>query len=112
MSEAAQALDAIRVAELGAARRLEEARTEAADELASARREAAKTISDGKRRGRDEAQRRFDAAVTAAEEEARLVLAGCEAREEELRVAVAPQREAAVTAMVDLLLAPPLEEGK
>lgn len=112
MSEAARALDAIRVAELEAARCLEEARTEAAEAIVSARRQAAQAVSDGKRRGRDEAQRRFQAVIAAAEDQARSILAGCEAREEDLQRAAAPHREAAVAAMVDLLLAPPLEEGK
>ena len=112
MSDAARVLDAIRVEELEAARRLEQARTEAEDALASARREAVKAVAEGKRRGRDEAQRRIEAAIAAAEEESRSVLAGCEVREEELWKGAAPHREAAVEAMVDLLLAAPLEEGK
>lgn len=112
MSEAGHVLDAIRVAELKAARRLEEARSEADEALSSARREATVLIAEARLRGREEAQLRFEAEVAAAEEEARSVLAGGDAREDELRGAAQPHRDAAVAALVDLLLAPPLEEGK
>jgi vacuolar-type H+-ATPase subunit H len=112
MSEAAHVLDAIRVAELEAAQRLEEVRAAAEADVAAARDEAARSISDARLRGRDESRRRLEAAVDAAEDEARSILGGCEARDEALRAAAAPFRDAAMAAMLDLLLAPPLEEAK
>lgn len=112
MSETARALDAIRVAELEAARRVEQARAEARESLAAARRDSAQAVADARMRGRNEARRRFDAAVRDAEQEAEAILAGCDARVESLGRAAAPHLASAVTEMVDLLLAPPLEEGK
>lgn len=112
MSETADALHAIRVAELEAARRVEQSRADAAESLAAVRREHAHTVADARLRGRTEAKRRFDAAVGEAEREAEVILSGCDARVESLRRAAEPHLAATVTAMVDLLLAPPLEEGK
>ncbi len=112
MSETASALHTIRVAELEAARRIERARADAAETLAAARREHARTVADAQRRGRDEARRRLDTSVAAAEREAEAILAGCDARVASLHRAAEPDLPAAVAAMVDLLLAPPLEEGK
>lgn len=112
MSETVRALHAIRVAELEAARRVEQARDAAAESLATARREHAQTVADAERRGRAEAERRFDAAVEAAEGEAEAIVAGCDARVRDLRRAAAPYVQSAVDEMVDLLLAPPLEKGK
>lgn len=111
MSSAGETLDAIRVAELNAARLLEEARTSADEALASAHREAAALIAEAKQQGREEARRHFEAEVAAAEEEARSILAEGDAREAALRDAARPGREAAVAAMIELVLAPPLEEG-
>ena len=112
MSETAEALHAIRVAELEAARRVEQARSDAAEALAAVDRERARTVAGARERGRTEARRRLDAAVADAEREAELILASCDARIESLRHAAEPHLSTAVTAMVDLLLAPPLEEGK
>ncbi len=112
MSETAEALHAIRVAELEAARRVEQARDEAAESLAAVRDEHAHTVADARARGHAEAKRRFDTAVSAAEREAEAILASCDARVQSLRRAAEPHLATAVTAMVDLLLAPPLEEGK
>ena len=69
-------------------------------------------MADAEVRGRADAKRRFDATVAEAEREADSILAGCDARIEALRRAAEPHLATAVTAMVDLLLAPPLEEGK
>jgi vacuolar-type H+-ATPase subunit H len=112
VSETARALHAIRVAELEAARRVEQARADAAESIAAARREHERAVADARLRGRTDARRRFDAAVAEAEREAEAVLAGCDARVESLRCAAEPYLATAVTEMVDLLLAPPLEEGK
>ncbi len=112
MSETAEALHAIRVAELEAARRVEQARADAAESLAAVHDEHAHTVADARSRGRAEARRRLDAAVAAAEREAEEILASCDSRVDSLRRAAEPHLAAAVTAMVDLLLAPPLEEGK
>ena len=112
MSETAEALHAIRVAELEAARRVEQSRAGAAESLAAANGEHAHTVADARERGRAEARRRLDAAVAEAEYEAAEILASCDARVESLRREAAPHLATAVTAMVDLLLAPPLEEGK
>ena len=85
MTDAGQALNTIRLTELDAANRLEQARCDAKDALTAARREAAEAVAEGERRGREEARRRFEAAVAAAEEEARAILAGCEQRAESRR---------------------------
>lgn len=112
MSETAHTLDAIRVAELEAARRIEQAKDDAEAAVAAAQRGAAQAVADARRKGREEAKRRFDATIAAAKEEAAAILAGCDARLQDLRRSAAPHVTAAVTEMVDLLLAPPLEEGK
>lgn len=112
MSDAARALEAIRLKELETASRLEQAHLEAQRAVGAARREATDAVTAARTRGREEAQRRFEASVAAAEQEARAILAGCDEREAALREAAAPLRDAAVVAMIDLLLAPPLEEGK
>ena len=112
MSETSDALHAIRVAELEAARRIERARVDATQSLVAARREHAQAVADAEGRGRTEARRRLDVAVREAEEEADAILASCASRVESVRRAAEPYRRTAVTEMVDLLLAPPLEEGK
>lgn len=112
MSETERALHSIRVAELDAARRIEQARVDAAESLDATRREHTQVIVDAERRGRAEAERRFTAAVEEAEREAETILAGGDARIHSLRHAAEPHLPTAVTAMVDLLLAPPLEKGK
>ena len=112
MSETAGALHAIRVAELEAARRIEQARADAAASLAAVHDEHAQAVADARMRGRAEAKRRFDTTVAEAEREAEVILASCDARVDSLRRAAGPRLETAVTAMADLLLAPPLEEGK
>ena len=112
MSDTAGALHAIRVAELEAARRVEQARADVADRLADARRVRAGTVDDAVERGQAEARRRFEAVLAAAEREAGSILAGCDARVDALRRAAEPHLASAATQMVDLLLAPPLEEGK
>lgn len=112
MSETARALDAIRIAELEAARRVERARADAAASLAAAHRDSARVVADARARGRSEARRRLETAVADAEREAEVILASCDGRIEAVRRAAAPHLPAAVAEMVDLLLAPPLEEGK
>ena len=112
MSETVQALHAIRVAELEAARRIEQARLEAEEALAAARREHDQAIADAQHRGHTEAERRFTTLVAEAEREAEAILMGCDDRVRSLRRAAEPHLATAVTQMVELLLAPPLEEGK
>jgi vacuolar-type H+-ATPase subunit H len=112
MTETAQALDAIRRVELETAQHLETARSEGITAVVEARRRATATVAQAKARGLEEAQRRYDLAVAAAREEARSIAADGAARAEQLRNRTAPGREAAIDAMVDLLVAPPLEEGK
>ena len=112
MSETARALHEIRVAELEAARRIEQAQVDAAESLAAARRERTEAIAEARQRGRAEAERRFAAAVAEAEREAEAILMGCDDRVRSLRRAAEPHMATAVTEMVELLLAPPLEEGK
>lgn len=112
MTETAQALGAIRRVELETAQHLETARAEGIAAVVEARRRATATVAQAKARGLEEARRRYDLAVVAAREEARSIAADGAARAEQLRNETAPGREAAIDAMVDLLVAPPLEEGK
>ncbi len=112
MNETARALHTIRAAELDAARRVELARDAAADSVSDLRQERAQALAEAERRGRAEAERRLAASVAAAEQEAEAILAGCDERIESLRRSAEPHRSDAVAAMVDLLLAPPLEKGK
>lgn len=112
MSETASTLHAIRVAELEAARRVERAQADADESVIAARHEHTQTVADAQQRGRAEARSRFDRTVAEAEREADAILAGGDGHVESLRCAAAPHLATAVTQMVDLLLAPPLEEGK
>jgi len=112
MTETAQALDAIRRVELETAQRLESARADGITAIVEARRRATVTVAEAKARGLEEARRRYDSTVAGAREEARSIAADGTARAEQLRTRTAPGREAAIDAMVDLLVAPPMEEGK
>ena len=112
MTETAQALDAIGRVELETARRLEAARAEGITAVVEARRRATATVAEAKARGLEEARQRYDSAVAGAREKARSITVDGAARAEQLRNRSAPGREAAIDAMVDLLVAPPLEEGK
>lgn len=112
MSETTNTLHAIRVAELEAARRVEQARADAAELVAAAGREHTEAVAEARLRGRAEARRRLDLAVTEAEREAEEILAGCDTRVDSLRRAAEPHLSRAAGEMVDLLLAPPLEQGK
>ena len=112
MSDAGHVLEEIRVVELETARQIETAREDAEAARRDARRQAAEEVAAAKQRGTETAGRRFEAAVAAAEADADSILAACDEREEALRRAAAPHREAAVTAMVELLVSPPLEKGK
>lgn len=112
MNDAAAALRAIRDVEREMARAVESVRREQEVGLTAARAEVQEALAAAKRRGRETARRRFATAVAAAEGEADVIVEEGRRRAAALRETAGPSREAAVTAMVELLLAPPSEKGK
>ena len=112
MNGAEAALEAIRTLEREAAQQVAAARREQDDLLAAARRDAARAVAAARHRGKETARQRFEATLAEAQKQARGVVDDGRQRAAALREAAEPHRETAVAAMVELLLAPPIEKGK
>ncbi len=112
MTDGSAPLRVIREVEIAAARQIDAARTEEAQLLSSAEQEAREMVNAARHRGRAEAQRRFAAAIDAANQEAVLIADRGVVASEALRATAAPHLSGAIDAMVELLMAPPEERGK
>jgi vacuolar-type H+-ATPase subunit H len=104
-------LDRIRSAELAAARRIEEAKESALKLIEDARARAEEEVRQAAEAGHREADRRYEAAVSRARAEADRIDFEVRNHMEQLRRAVAPQIEHLAEAMLDLVLAPPDQQG-
>ncbi len=107
----AEVIQAIRKLEVETAQAVEAARTESEATVAAAGAEARGMVELARRSGREEARKRYEQRVEAAEAEAQRIRSSADDRVRELRVVASPHLEGAVAAMVELLLAPPEEEG-
>lgn len=112
MNDATGALDAIRRTELQAARREQAARKKAEEMIDAARVEAERIKDAAGDEGRSLADRRFDAAIAEAEDEAQRVRARGEAEAAALLDVPEQKIDEVVEAMVAVVLAPPVERGK
>lgn len=112
MNDAASALRMIREFEREMAKAVESVKREQVAALAAAHAQVGEAIVTAERRGRETARRHFAAVESAAEDEAKAIVEEGRRRAAALRDTAAPAREVAVTAMVELLLAPPSEKGK
>ncbi len=112
MSDVSDTLEAIRRVELEMARRLDAVREDADQAIARANRDATDRVASARRRGRETARRKYADAVAEADENARHIIAEGDARAEQVAVDAAPFLDEAAASMMELLLAPPLEEGK
>ena len=111
MSAAADALERIRITELAAAQKVDEARQRAEQILASARAEARAIRSGAEADGRRRAQQRYDSSVAAARGEAERIRRDGDEKARRL-LDSAPSHIAPISeAMVAAVLAPPREEG-
>lgn len=107
----AQVIRAIRKLELETAQAVEAARTESEATVAAAGAEARGMVELARGNGREEARKRYEQQVAAAEAEAERIRSSTDDRVRALRVVASPHLGGAVAAMVELLLAPPEEEG-
>jgi ATP synthase H subunit len=111
VSGAADALERIRITELAAAQKVDEARQRAEEILASARAEARAVRADAEAEGRRRAQEHFDSSVAAANDEAERIRQEGEAEARRLLDSAPSQIEPISEAMVAAVLAPPRTEG-
>jgi ATP synthase H subunit len=111
MSGAADALERIRITELAAAQKVDEARQRAEQILASARAEARAIRSGAEADGRRRAQEHYESAVAAAKEEAEQIRRHGEEEARRLLESAPSHIEPISEAMVAAVLAPPGEEG-
>ena len=106
------ALHAIRDLELEMARRIEAAESAAAETIRHARAQERALLAAAEQRGVAEADRRFKEAVGRAEADAEAIRADGSTRVAGLRERVESRLGDLVDELVDLVVAPPLEEGK
>lgn len=106
------ALHAIRNVELEMARRVEAATLAADETVRTARVRERAEFAGAEERGRAEAARRLAEAIAIAEADAAEIRRSGARRVTELESSVAGRLEDVVDELVDLVFAPPLEEGK
>lgn len=112
MNEASRAIEEIRRAELEAAQHVEEARTKASEMKANASAEGLSLVAEGRRRGRDVARERHEAAIRDATEAAEAIRAVTGLDRDTLKEAAGESKDLLVAEMVRAVLAPPSEPGK
>lgn len=107
-----EALHAIRDIELEMARRVEAARTAAEEAVRAARVRERAELAAAQERGRAEASQRLARAVANAEADAAEIRSDGKRRVAALEASLRGKLDDVVEQLVDLVLAPPLEEGK
>jgi vacuolar-type H+-ATPase subunit H len=110
-SRALTTLAEIRALELEMARRLDDTRVEAAAAVADATRQARQTVVDARERGLRRAEAHHRERVAAAVAEAQQIHLTGQTDAADLLVELRPQLLGLVDAMLDVVLAPPTEEG-
>ena len=106
------ALHAIRDLELEMARRVEAAEAAGAEAVRAARVQERALLAAAEQRGVAEADRRFEEAVGRARADAESIRTDGSARVAGLRESVDGRLGDLIDELVDLVVAPPLEEGK
>lgn len=111
MNEVSQTLEVIRRTEMAAARTVDEARERAAEIVAGARARGQELVEEGRKRGRETARRRLEDARGEMGVEADAIRSRGEVESAQLIRFAEERLEALVTDLVELVLAPPREQG-
>lgn len=110
-NEASHTLEEIRRTEMEAARTVDEARERAAEIVAGARARGREMVEEGRQRGRDTARRRLEGARRKMGAEADAIRSRGESEAADLSRSAEDRLGALVSDLVELVLAPPREQG-